>query len=184
MNKHLVLCRYCGERFDANSLKKGEDWVMPSRNRYFHTACYQKFRDTSNKKGTKKEIDEEWHELIYDFVKHDLKRSYNYHLCEAQLKNYVEKDKIGTYKGIFFALKYFYEVKENEWEKGNGGIGIIPYIYQESVQYWMKIEEKKKGTIAAIEQQIRERTNQQTITHKRVAPKEKKKGKWNLEDIE
>lgn len=182
MAKHFIMCRYCGEHFDANSLEKGKDWIMPSRNYYYHTSCYQKFRDINNKKGTKKEVDEEWHRLIYDYIKHDLKRSYDYFLCEAQLKNYIEKDKIGTYKGIFFALKYFYEVKNGEWDKGNGGLGIIPYVYKDSVQYWVEMEEKKKGTIAAIEQQIRERANQRTITQKRAAPK-KKKEKWNLEDI-
>ena len=37
-------------------------------------------------------------------------------MYEAQLKKFVEKDKIGTYKGIFYTLKYFYEIRINKLE--------------------------------------------------------------------
>ena len=37
------------------------------------------------------------------------------------------------------ALKYFYEIKGNDVKDAHGGIGIIPYIYQESYDYYYKI---------------------------------------------
>lgn len=180
MKTHVIQCRYCKEYFDTEPLKEGEDWIMPSQGWYYHTPCYKTFKNSGKKKS-----DETWHELIYDFIAHDLIKSYDYFLCEAQLKNFVNKEKKGTYKGVYFALKYFYEVKHGEWEKGNGGIGIVPYIYEDSKRYWLEIEKKKQGTIAAIEEQIRARAEQRTITKKKEKlQKNKKKPKWNLEEIE
>lgn len=37
------------------------------------------------------------------------------------------------------ALKYFYEIKGNDIKSARGGIGIIPYIYQESYDYYYNI---------------------------------------------
>lgn len=44
-----------------------------------------------------------------------------------------------TYIGILRALKYWYEVKHNSLDKANGSIGIVPYIYTESNNYFYKI---------------------------------------------
>jgi hypothetical protein len=37
------------------------------------------------------------------------------------------------------SLKYFYEVKKNDVSKAKGGIGIIPYIYQDAWNYYYHI---------------------------------------------
>ena len=37
------------------------------------------------------------------------------------------------------ALVYFYEVKGNDVEKANGGIGIIPYCYKQAFDYYYNI---------------------------------------------
>lgn len=34
---------------------------------------------------------------------------------------------------------YFYDVKKNSTEKANGGIGIVPYVYQNAHEYYYKI---------------------------------------------
>ena len=41
-----------------------------------------------------------------------------------------------TYSGIRKALTYFYEVKKNDIKRANGSIGIVPYIYRESYEYY------------------------------------------------
>lgn len=33
-------------------------------------------------------------------------------------------------------LKYFFEVKGNNLEKANGGIGIVPFVYEDARRYW------------------------------------------------
>lgn len=140
----MAECRICKQQIN----KEKDDWVMPSRNYYFHRKCYQDW------KKTKPLVDEEWKPFIYDFISRDLKVSYNYHMVEAQLKKFLKEDM--TMKGVYFALKYFYEIKNNDWNQGNGGIGIVPYVYRESCTYWAKRERMQEGTIAEIERQMRE----------------------------
>lgn len=140
----MAECRICKVLID----KEKDDWIKPVNNYYYHRKCYE------NWKKTQPERDEEWHPFIYDFISRDLKVSYNYHMIEAQIKKFVKESM--TMKGIYFALKYFYEIKGNEWDKGNGGIGIVPYVYKESCTYWAKRERMQEGTIAEIERQMRE----------------------------
>lgn len=44
-----------------------------------------------------------------------------------------------TYSGMLKALVYFYEVKGNNKNKANGGIGIIPFIYKDAYNYYYNI---------------------------------------------
>ena len=148
---------------------------MPSRNYYYHVKCYEDWR------ASQPLVDNEWVPMIYDFLSRDLKVSYNYFLCESQRKKFLKENKC-TNKGIYFALKYFYEIKHNDWNKGHDGIGIVPYIYKESTEYWINEEHKKRGFINAIEQQLKERTSRETVKIKRPQ-KKKEKVKYNLDDI-
>jgi len=141
-------CRLCGEVIDRNIEQENIDWIMPSKNWFYHKSCYESWK--TNPQGT----DEEWIDYIYDFISRDLKVSYDYFLIEAQRKKFNKNNM--TNKGIFFSLKYFYEVKNNDWEKGHGGIGIVPYIYNDACSYWVQRERNNKGIIAQIEQQMRE----------------------------
>ena len=42
------------------------------------------------------------------------------------------------------ALIYFYEIKGHSIEKANGGIGIIPYIYRDSYNYYFSLWEAQQ----------------------------------------
>lgn len=154
-------CRICHEQID----KEKDDWIKPVNNYYYHKKCYQDW------KQSKPLIDAEWKPFIYDFISRDLKQSYNYHMIEAQLKKFLKENM--TMKGIYFALKYFYEVKHNNWDKGNGGIGIVPYIYKESCTYWATQERINNGIVAEIERQLREVTerNQTVVVKKKTQKK-------------
>ena len=55
-----------------------------------------------------------------------------------QIESYVQQYNF-SYSGMLKALKYFYEIKGNDVKDAHGGIGIIPYIYQESYDYYYKI---------------------------------------------
>lgn len=141
MAKHMVKCRYCGKQFDRDA----EEFVCPSKNWYYHKGCYAAFKDPNKAK------EPNWIELIYDLIAHDLKKTYDFHLCEAQRKKMVENGR--TNKGIYFALRYFYLIKNGEWEKGYGGIGIVDYIYEDSKKYWASIAARREGIMEAIEKQ-------------------------------
>ena len=49
-----------------------------------------------------------------------------------------------TYSGIHKSLTYFFEVKGNSIEKANGGIGIVPYVYQQAYRYYYALWEAQQ----------------------------------------
>ena len=93
-------CRECHVEID----KEKDDWIMPSKNYYYHRTCYETW------KARMPETDDDWVPRIYDFLARDLKVSYNYFMCEQQRKKFGKDYKINN-KGIYFTLKYFYEIK-------------------------------------------------------------------------
>jgi len=158
----MAICRLCKIEID----KQKDDWIMPSNRWYYHKSCYKNWKEAEHVN------DEDYVGLIYDFIARDLKVKYDYYVCEAQRKKFIKDNKM-TNKGILFALKYFYEIKHGNWEKGHGGIGIIPFIYTESCAYWAAQERKNKGVIAEIERQMREASNRtkKTISKKEIKPR-------------
>ena len=171
----MAECRLCKEKIDKNA----DDWIMPSKNWYYHRECY------NNWKKAEVVNDEDYVDLIYDYIARELKVSYDWWVCEAQRKKFI-KDNRMTNKGILFALKYFYEVKHGDWEKGHGGIGIIPFIYSDSCAYWAAQERKTKGIIAQIEQQMRAAIERPkvTIQKKDVKPRKFEVDFSVLDDLE
>lgn len=154
-------CRVCKEQID----KSKDDWIMPSKNWYYHKSCYKSWKEA------KYSNDEDYIDLIYDYIARDLKVTYDYHMCEAQRKKFI-KDNRMTNKGILFALKYFYEVKHGDWSKGHGGIGIIPFVYTDSCAYWAAKERESGGIIKEIEKQMREAAERRkTIVIQEVKPR-------------
>lgn len=129
MAKAMVKCFYCGQSFDRNS----EPFAKPKGNRYAHIACHEKAQ--ANK--TKEERD---YEELIEYIKHLLGNTLNPRVWK-QLKEYGEaKDDQGknmySYSGIHKTLQWWYELKGNPIEKANGGIGIVPYVYDQACQYY------------------------------------------------
>ena len=56
-----------------------------------------------------------------------------------------------TYSGMYKTLLYFYQVKGHPIEKANGGIGIIPYEYDDAKNYytamWIASQQNKTKPI-------------------------------------
>ena len=67
--------------------------------------------------------------------------------------------------------------------KSEGGIGIIPYIYEEGAAYWRNKEAQERGICARIEQQIKEAQNREKIIVKQHKQKSKKAKKYDLSII-
>ena len=59
---------------------------------------------------------------------------------KQQIKKYVEEYGY-TYSGIMKALIYYYEIKGNKFDlaKTNGGIGIVPFVYEKAYNYYYNI---------------------------------------------
>ena len=142
-------CRVCHYPIDKTK-EEGVDWIQPSKGWYFHKDCYETWKATPA-------TDDDWVDMIYDFLARDLKVKYEYHMCQAQIENFWKKKKINP-KCIYFTLKYFYEIKGNSWDKGHGGIGIVPYVFDDAKAYWIAQERKKRGFMKELEEQAKERS--------------------------
>lgn len=123
MAKKMVKCLYCGVSFDANS----EPFEKPRSNRYAHKACYEKHE-------AGKSQEERDYEKLVEYIKHLLGSTPNPRVWK-QLKEYREIYNF-TYSGIHKTLTWWYEIKGNSIEKANGGIGIVPYVYDDACKYY------------------------------------------------
>lgn len=173
----LVQCRICKEKFDRTVLKKDIDWVMPSTNFYYHKSCYDNWK--RNEGNINLQIDDnEWISYIYDFLGKIIKVTYDYRKCENQRQNFIKKYHY-TNKGIFFALKYYYEINKQDWSKAKNGIGIIPYIYQDSAKYWREQINKKADILETIRLQMAEKEDRPVIkVSRQVEVKEEWTPNW------
>lgn len=170
----LVKCRACGIKdIDRNIQIEGEDWVCPSKNYFYHKKCYEswaKKNDDIHAKAT----DEEWYQALLYYLNHSIKAPIDYKKLRSQWMNYT-KQKTKTAKGIYLAVRYFYEVIRGDKEKSQGGIGIISFIYEDSCSYWRTRESREAGICSRIEQQIISfsREQKEIITRKSSKKKEK-----------
>lgn len=131
MAKHMVKCPICNETFDANQ----EEYVMIGR-RYAHLRCKQSAQEREEQtKRDKAELETYIKELFkYQQLPEKVKR---------QIKQYTTENGY-TYSGILKTLKYWFDIKNNNIEKANGGIGIVPWIYNDAYNYWRSIWEARE----------------------------------------
>ena len=158
----LVKCRICKQQFNRldPNLIEGVDYVKPSERMYYHKKCYDEYQNS--KLDVHADMtDELWFKAAWDFLRRDLKYDFNFVKVRRQWESFL-KNKM-TAKGMYFALKYFYEIKKNDVAKSENGIGIIPHIYEDSRDYWTEREHRECGIVAAIEQQIKEAQSQNII---------------------
>ena len=124
MAAHYVTCVYCGERFNRDK----EPTTQVSARRYAHKECAEKHE--ANKSKEEKDL-----EALEKYIMHLFDEPYVNARVRKQLKEYKEQYNF-TYSGILKTLIYWYEIKGNSTEKANGGIGIIPYVYNDALKYY------------------------------------------------
>ena len=166
MAKHLVKCFYCGETFDTNTVP----FVMVNSRRYAHKSCQDDKLASETKQEKDKRILEEYIKELFHCTSvpprvtkqiqtlvHDIEHNY-------------------TYSGIYKTLKYFFEVRGNSIEKANGGIGIVPYVYNEAYAYWRALwEAQQKNEDIKIEEFILPTKEIHILPPKRQPLKHKRK---------
>lgn len=170
MNK-IYTCRWCHKQFEAKPEEKNITWIERSNNWYYHKKCYDDFTDMTQDKTS-----ESWLDLTFDLLKRKLNVSYNYHMIKAQAEKMVNNN-IATMKGIYYTLYWYYVIQGNMYQE-KYGIGIVPSIYDKSMQYWLEREEKTQGIMKQIAelQKIEKAAATQT-----VKPRQKKKRKITSE---
>lgn len=132
MAKHLVKCLYCGKTFDASA----EEYVKPNSRRYAHKSC----ADASEKSKTQEEKDKEQLEQY-------IKELFGINCISVKIRKQMEDYRLKknySYSGMYKTLKYFFEIRGNSIDKANGGIGIIPYVYDEAYTYWRALWEAQQ----------------------------------------
>ena len=177
----LVHCRICKNSIDRDAQT---DWFMPMEKWYYHSQCYEDF---ARKKGAIKEgdihieaDDDLWKSAVYDYLKKDIKISLDFKKFSSQWSNFLKKGM--TAKGIYFTLRYFYEIERGDASKSENGIGIVPHVYERGTCYWGERNQRDKGICARIEAQIMQATAAK-VKVVRQAPKDTRKRTVDLAAI-
>ena len=121
-----VICPYCNLRFDRDK----EEYQVVGR-RYAHIKCFEEAEKNKSKEEKDKEELEKYIMKLLNETKINPRVRKQLNDFKAQYNQ--------TYTGMRKALAYFYEVKKNSTEKANGGIGIIPYVYNNAYNYYYNI---------------------------------------------
>lgn len=178
---HIVHCRACGGAFDRDLLTENVDWVKPSERQYYHKNCYEQW---AKRQGnlTASLTEQEWHEALVYYLNHIVKAPIDFKKLNSQWKNFLKQKK--TAKGIYFTVRYFYDITKGDREKSQGGIGIVSMIYQDACSYWEERFKRDSKIIEEIEAQARQQLNQRVNVVKQTKKKTVKKKVISLEEIE
>lgn len=140
---HNVKCFYCQKTFDLNT----NEYVQVSARRYAHKDC----AENKEKILTQEEKDRE---NLNNYIMTLFSLDYIDPRIQKQINQYI-KDFHYTYSGIHKSLLYFYEIKKNPIDKSNGGIGIVPYVYQQAYRYYYSLwEAQQKNEYKVIQEYV------------------------------
>lgn len=119
-------CPVCQLMFDRDKCE-----FVHHKNRYYHKVCYDNIME-------KQQIDNKEQVDLENYIMEMFKTTCLSARVRKQIKQMREEYNY-SYSGIHKSLIYFFEVKGNSIEKANGGIGIVPYIYQEAYTYYYNL---------------------------------------------
>lgn len=165
---HIVTCPFCGTKFDRDKIP----FIQVSAKRYAHVECYNTREE--NKTQEQKDLEE-----LEDLIKTLFKEPYVNARIKKQIKDYVAEYHY-TYRGIILTLNYWYVIKAQSIEKANGGIGIVPFIYEDARRYYRSIYMAKMANIEKDSTAFIRQVKEISIESPRVAEKPIKL--FNLED--
>ena len=135
---HLVKCINCGRQFDRDKVP----FIQITARRYAHKTCPDGI--TQDPKLIQ-EVTEK--DAFFQMVKSIYGSDYNYIMINSQAEGYIKQYGY-TWDGMRACLHWFYNLNHKSLEEGNGGIGIIPFIYDEVRKYYTELnktqEENKK----------------------------------------
>ena len=166
---HYVKCPKCGETFDRDIIQA----VRINGRRYGHAKCYP---DNNNFVPlVEKKISEE--QKIKNYAKSILKEQYVAARVNKQIKDFLAEGY--TASGILKALIYWYEIKHNDISKAMGGIGIVPYVYKQALDYYYNLY---LAEMANVDKDIDEYRPKEIFISIDLPKKEKELKLWEDED--
>lgn len=125
---HLVKCAICGKMFDRDK----EQAVYHSARRYSHYEC-----EPNKELVPMPQVDPDLLAL-QQYIEKLLGTEYNRARVNKQIKDFTTEYKY-SYSGILKSLVYFFEIKGNSIDKANGGIGIVPFVYNDARTYYYNL---------------------------------------------
>lgn len=132
MAKHLVTCKYCKRKFDAN-LEPFLVFDAGKAKRYAHQHCpegsEEEIKRETDRDTLAKYIMQEYGKEIYDDPK-----------IWVQIERFYKQNL--TPIGIYNCLYYMSNILHKPIQKGN--LGLIPYYYKEAEDYFKKIQKVQK----------------------------------------
>lgn len=124
---HYAICKYCNEKFDRDK----EEFVSAGARRYAHKACAEAHNNAIPQE------EKDYNELEKYIKKLFQTDNLNINI-RKQIKEY--KEQYGySYTGMQKTLYWWYEIKKNPIITSYEGIAIVPYVYQEALQYYYNI---------------------------------------------
>lgn len=166
---HYVKCPKCGETFDRDIIQA----VRINGRRYGHAKCYP---DNNNFVPlVEKKISEE--QKIKNYAKSILKEQYVAARVNKQIKDFLAEGY--TASGILKTLIYWYEIKHNDISKAMGGIGIVPYVYKQALDYYYNLY---LAEMANVDKDIDEYRPKEIFISIDLPKKEKEVKLWEDED--
>lgn len=165
---HKCKCVYCQNIFDRDKLP----FVQISERRYAHKECADKFQ-------SQKTQDEKDYDALADYIEKLFGVGYISAKIAKQIKD-MRTTYGYTYSGMLGTLMYWYEVRGGVLEKANGGVGIVPYKYDEAKEYYLKIQQANQinANVKGFKTKVTE------ITIEPPKPEERKPRLFNLEEEE
>ena len=125
-------CLKCGLEFDIDKIP----YVVifqGKRKRYAHEVCPIKDEDISSEQKLANEKD-----AFFQVVKRIYGPKYNYMMINSQCESYIATYGY-TWSGMRACLHWFYEINHGSLEEGHGGVGIIPFIYDQVRDYYIEV---------------------------------------------
>ena len=143
---HNVICIYCKQKFDRDK----EPFVQVSNLRYAHKHCAEQHQ------VQKSQMDRDYEELV-NYIENLFGVGYVSAKVAKQIRDFREMYNY-TFSGMLGTLVYWYEIKKAPLDKANGGIGIVPYVYDQAKEYYSKLNvaNSQNATISNYRFKIRE----------------------------
>lgn len=163
----ITTCIYCKKSLN----KTDKDIISISKTKFAHKICAEK--------ESQRELSDE--EKLNNYIMKLFNTNYVSPKIQKQIKNYMAEYNF-SYTGILKALIYFFEIKGNDIDKANDGIGIVPYIYKDAYNYYYSLWIAKQKNIDKDISNFIPKVKQ--ITIKRPVRKERKRKLFTFLDEE
>lgn len=119
-------CPICQLTFDRTKCE-----FVHLKNRYYHKVCYEQMEAERTEEEKSKEELERY-----------IMAMFNTTFINARIRQQIKRMREQfnySYTGILKSLIYFYDIRKNPIEKANGGIGIVPYVYEDARKYYYNL---------------------------------------------